>query len=359
VAVKGDAQGSTYQALAHCASGQTPAANGCINAVLLDRNGQVTQDESAAVAVRFDGVAGHFSSYAVALVKSAADTTPPAATIKLTSPNNGTPDGQNEWFVTGPVKGTVTADDTSTGGSNISKLDCGSLTLNTSGLGTPTASGTFSIATDGITHLSCTATDSAGNTSSPVTKDIKLDTAKPTLAPSIAPTPIVLHGSATATANATDATSGVASQSCDPVDTSTAGVHTLTCRATDKAGNTASATVSYLVQYKILGFFTPAPNSKWKTGQTVPLKIALADINGTPIPDSEAQSLLSPSCRVAFSASGAQTASGCMKYDVAAHQYIYNWKLGGQTGNEKITVTVSYPGTSSTTVLSEPIVITS
>jgi hypothetical protein len=359
VAVKGDAQGSSYQALAHCASGQTPEANGCVTAVLLDRNGQVTQDPSAAVAARFDGVAGHFSSYAVALVTSAADTTPPAVTIKLTSPNNGTPDGQNGWFVTGPVKGTVTADDTNSGGSNISKLDCGSLTLNTSGLGTPTASGTFSIATDGITHLSCTATDSGGNTSSPVTKDVELDTAKPSLAPSIAPTPILLHGSATANPNATDATSGVASQSCDPVDTSTAGVHTLTCRATDKAGNTNSGTVNYLVQYKILGFFTPAPNSKWKQGQTVPIKIALADANGVRISDTEAQGLLSPTCRVTFTATGAQSTSACTKYETTNHQFVYNWKLGSKTGNDTITITVSYPGSQTTTTLSEPIVITS
>jgi hypothetical protein len=113
------------------------------------------------------------------------------------------------------------------------------------------------------------------------------------------------------------------------------------------------------VQCKILGFFTPAPSSKWKTGQTVPIKVALADANGTRITDTEAQGLLSPSCRVTFTATGAQTVSTCTKYDTTNHQFIYNWKLGQPTGNATITITVGYPGTSSTTVLSEPIVITS
>ena len=45
--------------------------------------------------------------------------------------------------------------------------------------------------------------------------------------------------------------------------------------------------------------------------------------------------------------------------DTVNHQFAYDWKLGKQTGNETITITVSYAGTSSTTVLYEPIVITS
>jgi hypothetical protein len=210
-----------------------------------------------------------------------------------------------------------------------------------------------------VTIASGQVCDVAGNCNAGINGGpFKIDSTAPVLAPAVGPTPIFLHGSATAAPNATDATSGVASQSCGSVDTSTAGVHTLVCTATDNAGNQTTVSVSYLVGYKLLGFFSPVPNSKWKQGQTVPVKFALADANGARISDTEAQGLLSPTCRVTFSASGAQSVSGCTKYDTASHQFIYNWKLGTRTGNETITITLSYPGTTSTTTLSEPIVIT-
>jgi hypothetical protein len=47
-----------------------------------------------------------------------------------------------------------------------------------------------------------------------------------------------------------------------------------------------------------------------------------------------------------------------MKYDATAHQFVYNWKLGSKAGNDTITITVNYPGTRATTVLSESIAIT-
>jgi len=451
VAVKGDQAGAGYQASPLCAQGQTPAANGCVDVTLLGTDGQPVQNGAAPAFVRFDGIAGHFSTYAVALVTRVADSAPPSVTINLTAPNGGTPDGHSGWFFSGPVAGAVSADDSASGGSDIKSIDCGSLALTTSGLGTPTATGKFSIAADGLTHIACTATDAANNTSAPVSRDVMLDThaptvsanavsdvcslsgsngwcpgtqtagfsandatsgvtspctaaagsscvftqstskqgaaitipsgsacdvagncasgidagpykidsSPPTLAPTIAPTPVVLHGSATASPNATDTTSGVASQSCDPVDTGTAGTHTLTCTATDNAGNAASASVSYFVGYKILGFFSPVPNSKWKQGQTVPIKVAVGDANGTRISDSEAQGLLSPSCRVMFVATGAQSLSACAKYDTTEHQFIYNWKIGQKTGNVTISIQISYPGTTAKTTLSEPIVVTS
>jgi len=142
------------------------------------------------------------------------------------------------------------------------------------------------------------------------------------------------------------------------VDTSTPGAHAVNCTARDNAGNVANALASYVVGYRLLGFFSPVPNSKWKRGQTVPIKLALADANGVRISDAEAQGLLSPTCRVMFSAVGMQTASACMKYDLVNHQFVYNWKLGQATGNVTITVSVSYPGTASTTSLSTSMVVT-
>ena len=96
------------------------------------------------------------------------------------------------------------------------------------------------------TILTCTATSSGGGTTfKSVT--IKRDTTAPTLSPTVSPDPVARDSSATATSNATDATSGVASESCDPVDTSSIGPGSVTCTATDLAGNTATADASYTV----------------------------------------------------------------------------------------------------------------
>ena len=131
IVVKGDAPGAGYQAIARCSPGQTPAFNGCVDVFLLGPDGQPAPAGTVPAFVRFDGVAGHFSTYAVALITPVPppDTTPPGVTITLSSPHAGTPDGQNGWFVSGPVKGTVSANDSTTGGSSITAIDCGPLTL--------------------------------------------------------------------------------------------------------------------------------------------------------------------------------------------------------------------------------------
>ena len=113
----------------------------------------------------------------------------------------------------------------------------------------------------------------------------------------------------------------------------------------------------YTVQYRILGFFSPAPNSKWKAGQTVPIKIALANAAGERISDATAAALVAHPCKVKFSASGAQPQSPtCMKYDPACDEFIYNWKLGNAVGSVTIEVRVDY-GTGITTPLSQTITV--
>jgi hypothetical protein len=93
-----------------------------------------------------------------------------------------------------------------------------------------------------------TCVDKAGNEADPATvSGINIDKTKPTLGPSVSPNPVVLNGAATVTSNASDALSGIATDSCDPVDTSSLGSKTVTCTATDFAGNTNSASATYLV----------------------------------------------------------------------------------------------------------------
>ena len=92
---------------------------------------------------------------------------------------------------------------------------------------------------------------------------------------------MVVGSSRTAHWSASDATSGLASAASGSValTTSTPGVHSVDApAATDNAGNTSTAvSCSYLVQFNLLGFFSPASTSKWKRGSTVPVKVALAN----------------------------------------------------------------------------------
>ena len=78
-----------------------------------------------------------------------------------------------------------------------------------------------------------------------------IDGTAPTLARAITPAgAITLHQTGvTAVPHATDASSGVATQSCGAIDTSTAGDHTVTCHATDNAGHLGGAVLHYTVGY--------------------------------------------------------------------------------------------------------------
>ena len=144
------------------------------------------------------------------------------------------------------------------------------------------------------TTLKWIAQDIKGNVSDVRSADFYVDTVPPTLAPTVSPNPVLLHGAAVASPNATDDNSGVASASCEPVDTSSVGLKTLTCTATDFAGNTASATVAYNVIYNFAGFkppvgmppvVTPPAVNTAKAGQTIPLKWRIVDANGAPVTD--------------------------------------------------------------------------
>jgi hypothetical protein len=99
-----------------------------------------------------------------------------------------------------------------------------------------------------VSSTAQTASDVAGNTSAPSNiVSANIDTTAPTLAPTISPSPVWLGSTATASPNATDTLSGIASESCGALDTSSVGVKSVSCTATDQAGNSASASVSYQV----------------------------------------------------------------------------------------------------------------
>jgi len=114
-----------------------------------------------------------------------------------------------------------------------------------SGIASCPADETFSM--EGTFTATGTATDNANNSASASFGPILIDKTAPALSPVVSPNPVPLNGTATVTAGATDTGSGVASQSCGALDTSTVGTKSVTCSATDQAGNTGTASVSYQV----------------------------------------------------------------------------------------------------------------
>lgn len=88
--------------------------------------------------------------------------------------------------------------------------------------------------------------DASGQRAS-VSITVKIDRTPPKLSVSVSPSTVAVGGTALALPQATDKASGIASQTCGTVDTSTAGKKDLTCTATDAAGNTATAKATYTV----------------------------------------------------------------------------------------------------------------
>ena len=151
------------------------------------------------------------------------------ATIDPAAPN-----GQNGWYVSDVTVGFTCSD----GGSGL-------------GIATDTVAGaTLSNngANQSVTN-SGDCIDNAGNAATSVTvSGIKIDKSAPTLKPTIKPKSILVGGAATATAGAADALSGIATQGCDAPDTSSPGAKSVTCTATDNAGNSNSTIVNYTVK---------------------------------------------------------------------------------------------------------------
>jgi hypothetical protein len=190
------------------------------------------------------------------------DTTPPDITPNIV----GTP-GLNGWYVSDVALSWTVVDEeseiTSTSG-------CDSVSITSD---------------QAETAYTCQAT-SAGGTSSQ-TVNLKRDATAPTLNPSVSPNPVVLNGSATASVNASDTLSGIESASCDAVNKSSVGSHTVNCTTTDYAGNNTTASAAYNVIYNFTGFTSTVDNPNVlniaKAGQTIPLKFRITDANGVPV----------------------------------------------------------------------------
>ena len=96
--------------------------------------------------------------------------------------------------------------------------------------------------------LYAAAIDNAGNTTTVQTRAFNIDTADPTVSPSVTPSTFETGTAPTVDAGAADSLSGIDADltTCDPVD-QTVGDHVMHCSATDNAGNEASGQTTYTV----------------------------------------------------------------------------------------------------------------
>jgi hypothetical protein len=196
-------------------------------------------------------------AYSVTVVQG--DSTPPSISPTIT----GTL-GSNGWYRSSVTVSWSVTDAQSPVGPTTG-CNTATLTTDTSGAG-----------------LTCTAT-SAGGTAS-VTATIKIDRTAPVLSPSVSPNPLLLHAVATGSAGGQDATAGVATQSCAALNTNTVGQKQATCTATDAAGNSASAVLSYGVVFGFVGFeptmLSPPGVNRVTGGKTVLFRWRVVDANG-------------------------------------------------------------------------------
>ncbi len=275
------------------------------------------------------------------------DQVAPIVTIVVSGPNGGVPDGLNGWFVHAPVTGTVTVNDSTSGGSTVTKATCSGVTLGApTGNGTPVVSAPFTINTAGVHSLSCTGADEYGNTSNAVTKDVSLDATPPTVKVKVTPKAVYLHSSGTAAVSASASDNiGPVVTTCPAADTSAVGKIDVVCQATDQAGNVGSGSGSFVVKYKIVSFGAGGVTS-FPRGATIPLSMALADGSSVRISDTEAQGVAS-SCAATISFTGGNPANPCVStYDPAADRFSFALATSASTpaGTYQVTVTIALPG---------------
>jgi uncharacterized repeat protein (TIGR01451 family) len=145
--VQGDAPGSLAQVFVVCGAGEPPTAGGCIQVVKLGASGEILPDGAFVTPsiVRFIGVTGHFSTFAVVIVSPIPDTTPP---------------------VISDVPASIVAEATSAAGAVVTYASPVAIDDRDGAVAVSCAPASGSTFPLGISTVTCTASDAAGNDSS-------------------------------------------------------------------------------------------------------------------------------------------------------------------------------------------------
>ena len=190
-------------------------------------------------------------------------------------------------------------------------------------------------------------TDIAGNTADPATvSGISIDKTAPTVSLVGGPADggSYYYGFVPAgpTCSASDALSGLDGSCSVSGYGSSVGSHTVTANATDKAGNSASASATYTVlAWTVRGFYQPVDMGSVynvvKGGSTVPLKFELFAGSAELADVASVKSLThaQTSCDATVTTDEIETlATGgtVLRYDATAGQYVYNWQTPKQAG---------------------------
>lgn len=202
-----------------------------------------------------------FNNWIVRFTPPPLDTTPPMITPSI----SGTL-GNNGWY-TSPVTVNWAVSDPESGIAFSNGCDPTTPTSDTAG-----------------TTLTCSATNGAGLSSSQ-SATLMIDQTSPGISiASPTTTSYLLNQVVTASYSCADSGSGVATCTGSvangaTLDTSTVGPHSFTVQATDQAGNAASQSVTYRVNYNICLLYDQT--KAVQSGATIPIKLQLCDGNGT------------------------------------------------------------------------------
>ena len=175
------------------------------------------------------------------------DTGPPAVTFAQT------PNGTNGWFKTSPAKVRATATDASGISSLTCKLDNASTTLGSVTTTSTSTAGDVQTSAQGDHTVVCTATDNTGNTTVSTAQHLKLDSVVPALTvANITVDPAGATGTTVSSysTTASDATSPPVTLTCNPASPHlfAIGDTTVSCTATDQAGNATTKTFTVHVR---------------------------------------------------------------------------------------------------------------
>jgi hypothetical protein len=194
----------------------------------------------------------------------------------------------------------------------------------------------------GVTTVKCEASDAHKNTG-PASFDV---TVRDTTPPKITvPGPLsaiaTTAGGAVVTYSnsATDLVDGTVATDCNPSSGSVfaPGVTTVTCKATDSHGNSASESFTVRVTFSWSGLLQPINSdgsSIFKLGRTVPVKFTLTGLSASITNAVVKLSLAKVSNGIAGTVTEADSTSAAdtgnlFRYDPTSGQYIYNLATSG------------------------------